>query len=267
MFLDRVTLKIGGLKFAKVIHNIRPTSDVETRDVNIPPPINEFRSDKFQAAYIMYSFLKKRNLVERGQFLQEYNDDDVYTWTELHLAHLCKVIFMDTASTIPDILSHIFFWDIKRIVSFEDRMQQYCSTHYTMKQYIEAGKILVFDYQSWSENVPQHIVNACFRVNRRTLVGLLNARRNRRHHRDEDDQIVQYDMGKLQKANFEFCESRFPSFTLYLYIRLASYRPSRGIFLFNTAEFRRSQYFPSSPNFYRAVSSCSIRQADPDIPV
>lgn len=260
--LGQVKVKVGGFKFAKDQHRIRDNSDVDSPGPNMPLPRNEFQSDKFQAAFIMYCFLMKRD-IRGGLFVPSFDDDEFFSWKELHLAHLIKCIFSNPESSIHDILSHLYFWDLNRIIAYEDRMRTYNCRHVRMDRFIEEQKDVVLKGSNWVDYVSPRVVSACRGVNHNTLVGLWMARRNRRHHRDNDPIEVQNMLGPMQEANFEFWETHFPSFTLYIYKRLASYRPVGNIFLYNTLEFRGSQYFPSSPGFYRVVSNATVFHDDP----
>lgn len=156
-------------------------------------------------------------------------------------------------------MSHIFFWDLDRLVSYEDRMRTLNATDTEMEKYLEDGKTLVFQQEDWSELVPSPVVEACKNINFKTFVGLWMARQL---YPDEDDDYVRSIAGPTQNSNFEFWESLFPAFSLYLYKRIASYRYSGHVLLHSFPQFAGSYYFPSSSRFYETVSDANIYHND-----
>lgn len=220
------------------------------------------RSDKFQAAVIMYSFLKKEVYNNASdEFKPDWSDDKFYSYKQLQLKHLIKLLLADRSLAISDILAHPFFMSVNDMVLFEDRFRSFSSDAKSphLDAHMNADKRLVFETQTWTEKVPEEVVEACAKGPSKTFISLWQARRNRRHHHDEDKYRAKRYLGELYTKNFEFWEKRFPAFFLYLFIKLITYSaPKDHDLLFETPEFFKSEFFPASKKFYIACSNQTI---------
>jgi Ribonuclease 2-5A len=269
-FLDTVwCVKLGGLKYAKTFDeddwsdnsDLSSPGPEEVDAIKIP---NNYHNDKYQVAVMMYFFLKRTysRTDFAASFEPDWDDERSYGYKKLHLKHLIKIIRADSSLAISDVLQHPYFMDANRMVEFEDRLRTYSARDRAMDSHLEIDKSEVFTGR-WTTNLDRELVNLClgnsqnFKNSKKTFVELWQSRRNRRHHRDEDSQLLRNLMGPLQVDNFAFWEKIFPAFFLHLFTRIASYK-SNGIFLYASREFQGSIFFPASPEFYAACSNTTI---------
>lgn len=130
--------------------------------------------------------------------------------------HLARVILKDLSLKYEDLLLHVFFWSFERMIAFEDRIRTLCAKHKEYDDYWDDFQHYVFKEKLWTPRVHYKVVEACFnkkvvkvlpKANKFT--GLAISRRNRRHHHDNDEPIVQAVMGPLPEDNFHYWERLF----------------------------------------------------------
>lgn len=92
--------------------------------------------------------------------------------------------------------------------------------------------------------------------NKSTFTGLWTARRNRRHHRDEDGKDVREIMGKLPRDNFIYWGKKFPTFELHLFLGSLKAITTEKAHIYETPEF--DDYLKGSSKFYEACSRVEI---------
>lgn len=254
LLAGKCILRIGGFKFSRTIRENDPDSPPERFNVNLGVRHNHFETDKAQCAFIMYYFLKRRNVVCRDfVYLFDFNDDDSYTYEQLHMAHLIKIIVFNEGVTIADILTHPYFWSIHQMVAFEDRLRTYSTRHREMDAWLEVDKWEVFDGDDWTANLPAGLLSVLANVPHHSIIGLWRAMRDRRHHHEEDSDAIRVIMGTLYAGNFEFWQRHFPAFFLHLYKRLACYEVDYRLTLPQAHEFGNLEFFPSSIEFYATL--------------
>lgn len=262
---------IGGLKYAKEAAQIAhdDSGPLEQDFIRHIHPFG-YGSDKFQVGYIMYCLLREQ-IIENpvgDPFLQlEFPGVDRYNYKQLMLKHITQMIWDNYDMRVPDILKHPFFMSTIELVGFEDRLRTFSCQNYEMDDHMELLREEVFTGK-WTDNLSPPVIRACnyrIRVNSRTFVGLWQARRNRRQHRDEDEYDVRTEMGPMHVANFLFWEEKFPAFFMHLWQRLLCYYQelAPGIVgnlrVFELPEFKNSEFFPATVDFYEHAINTPIR--------
>lgn len=161
--------------------------------------------------------------------------------------------------SINDYLSHPYFKTPAELTEFETRLWSFVSARRRdANRWLDADSRHVFT-GLWTDHVPEEVwnmrgpdgaaLNALSMEDRTRMTRLWNTRRNRRHHRDEDTLELRELIGRLPSDNFNFWESRFPYFMLYLFRRMSTYRaPGSPFRLCEDPEFR--SYYSASPDFY-----------------
>lgn len=260
-------LVVGGLKYVKPSAQIQlNNSGPLFHDVYLPMNYS-YGSDKYQAMFVMYCFLRGQviPLNAGNPFIYlEFPGMENYTFRQLHLKHLVGLLYAFPDTRIPDILTHPYFMSYIEMIGFEDRMRGYSALHHEMDPHMELGKVNVYEGQ-WTTKVHIEVLIACglntaaARARANTFVGLWQARRNRRAHRDADSLAAQGRLGPMYAGNFIYWETRFPAFFLHLFLRLIDYRPPHeNTRLFGINEFRGSEFFPASSDFYTKCAATDI---------
>lgn len=257
---------MAGLKYACAYEGIGAGSGPEIFNVNLPIPRNGFKMDQAQCAFIMYCFLKKRNIVCRDPvYLYDFDDDASYTWRQLHMEHLIKVIMNNEEVSTEDVLTHPFFWSIRQMLAFDDDLRKYYSYESSeMGPWLEVDKGEVFSGDDWTVNLPADIVPVVENANHGTIHGLWQAA-DSRNYDVEDAMKFSGIVGSksVDIGNFEFWQKYFPGFFLHLYKRLACYEVEPNFTLQEYYDFRGYYTFPSSKAFYRVAFKTCIYESIP----
>lgn len=273
-------VKIGGLKKTKTYDELESNGSASSEaslssiDAVLPFANYGYHSDLYQAAIAMYSFVKKEHIqVHNKAFEPEWPPLRTLSYRQVQLKHIIKVILANCQSiSIVAIVEHPFFKDIHFLVVFEDRMHTFLDKNNDLHSHIEADRSMVWDKHShpqycsyytssWKWHVGEVKRKACGVHSGYSFVGLWKSRRNRRHHRDEDDDPTQHAFGALQKDNFENWENIFPCFSLYLFLKMVSFTPkAHQCILYKTHEFKKSYYFPANESFYKACAAMSFME-------
>lgn len=258
-------MKLGGLKFGKIIDDedwsdSSDESKTRFRRIDARKLANSFDDDKYQVAVMLYFFVKRSYIPSQfvDGFEPDWTGDRSYAYKRLHAKHLVNMIRSDPSMTIPDILCHPYFMSVHEIIAFEDRLRTYNTQDRNMDAYLEEDKVQVFG-GDWTRRLEAKVVNRCLTnsIAKDSFIGLWQARRNRRHHRDQDNETVRDLMGPLLVENFEYWEAQFPAFFLYLFKKMAGYN-NDGSFLYSSKEFNKSAYFQASPAFYALCADTPI---------
>lgn len=211
-------------------------------------------------AWVFYLFYRQNyevSPVERA--VQDFGAEPITSYSQIHLRHLILMMMEDSALprktvSLSDYMTHPFFKKPAELTEFETRLWSYVSARRgDANGWLDANSASVFA-GLWTDHVPERVWNIPGRPapsenDRRRLTRLWNIRRNRRIHRDDDEEELRDLMGRPPADNFDFWESHFPRFSLHLFRRMATYRaPGSPTRLCEHPEFR--PYYSASRDFY-----------------
>lgn len=210
-------------------------------DIPYPPNIRDgFDMDKFALAYFIYNVVQHRPPIKESSPCElKWDTARSKSYVTIHLQHLGRCVLENIGKTgfnnykklkVSDyILGHPAFMTPERMASFEDRLSTYSKKARTLLglvNHLDDGKNVVFQgswLDAFTDEPEVHKLLSEQTLWPYSIATLLKARRNRRQHREEDDEKIRNTMGPLPVKNFLYWQDKHPYFFIFLYFQLAVY--------------------------------------------
>lgn len=183
-----------------------------------------------------------------------------YNYRQVMSRHLIELLLKHPDFSYSEIAHHCLFQDVITLVAAEDRVRSYSTNHQGTDSDFNVNQP-VFDTPRWTDKIKDGSVLVHIRTPKAQhnldevhYVGLQIERRNMRVHPPKCAQLRKI-IGTLWTENFEYWESIFPRFSMWLFMQapLVGDRP-----LCADPEF--NEYYPATYNFYNACANICIKK-------
>ena len=225
--------------------------------------------DRYAVACVMCCFAVKTNKQSKEYPLKlDWKDTPGEGYREAQFRHLAKVIFKsckpDYAVGLSDFFHHPFFWTLEEMSNFEKRMRSFVSPkrNRSIDLILEKGRATVYS-GDWIKAIGNAAMEKFIEANRKNrepekFMNLWMVRVNRQLHRFEDPPHIREIIGFGKDDDFEYWETRFPHFILYIFCVIAGHRPkpaARPWFRHEELKF----FFPARAAFYALCIDTRIK--------